>query len=145
MSDDIKTIEINGVKVDVDLRTAKQIHNLKVGDRCKLLSKSNYGGSKVYPAVIAGFDMFPSKPTIIVAYLEIEYSSVALKFAYVHEGSDYEVVGTMDEYLPVEKGDVLARFDKEITKLEEQMQDVQAKRNWFEKNFAQYFPETETV
>ena len=60
-------IEINGVKLEVDLRSARRIDTLRVGDRVKLLEKTSYGGPIVHHGVVAGFDPFPSQPTIIVS------------------------------------------------------------------------------
>ena len=59
----IVTIEINGVKMDVDMRHAKvrKTESLKVGDRVKLLQKK-YGNSyEVNAGVVIGFDRCSSR------------------------------------------------------------------------------------
>ena len=38
----MKTIEINGVKLEIDLRTAKRVDTFKIGDNVKVLKKE-YG------------------------------------------------------------------------------------------------------
>ena len=37
---ELTTVEINGVKMDVDLRTAKRVDTMKVGTRVKVLTRS---------------------------------------------------------------------------------------------------------
>jgi hypothetical protein len=56
-------IEIGGVKLEVDLRSAKRIDELKIGSRVKCLQKPSYGEMKTLPGVIVGFEPFPSLPT----------------------------------------------------------------------------------
>lgn len=63
-TDNQKTIvEINGIKLEVDLRTAKRVEEYKVGDMVKVLKKE-YGDSyKSYAGMIVGFDAFVALPT----------------------------------------------------------------------------------
>ena len=146
MSEEIRTIEINGVKIDVDLRSAKQIYKLKVGDKCKLLEKSDYGDPSVYSGVVAGFDMFPTKPTIIIAYVKNDYSSSDLCFAYINDGSKkWEVIPSIDNDLPLDKALVNEKFDKQIAKLSEEIESINLKRDWFNSNFGKYFETEATV
>jgi hypothetical protein len=94
MSEDknIRVIEINGIKMEIDLRTAKRIDNLKVGDRVKVLIKE-YTSYKVHPGTIIGFEPFEKLPTIIIAYMETTYSSASVKFLYYNaKTEDTEVV-----------------------------------------------------
>ena len=57
----MRVIEINGIKVEVDLRTAKQINQYKVGDNVKLLIKSGYGnGNMTWCLVLYGIKAQPS-------------------------------------------------------------------------------------
>lgn len=64
-----RVIEINGVKLEVDMRYAKRVDELRVGSKVKVLNKE-YSSYKVYPGVIVGFEEFDNLPTIVVAYLE---------------------------------------------------------------------------
>jgi ribosomal protein L19 len=81
-------VEINGVKLEVDLRTAKTVEEYRVGDTVKLLKKE-YGDSyKSYAGMIVGFDPFISLPTIIVAYIDQSYSGVDIKFDYLNAKSE---------------------------------------------------------
>ena len=61
-----KIIEINGVKMEVDLRHATQIHTeIKIGSKVKVLHKQ-HGGQNIYHGVVCGFENFVDLPTIEV-------------------------------------------------------------------------------
>ena len=60
-NENIRTIEINGIKLEVDLRTAKRIDQFKVGDNVKVLKKNggNFQGvpvTDIAGELILGFD-----------------------------------------------------------------------------------------
>jgi len=141
-------VEINGIKMEVDLRYARRVENFRVGDTVKILVKEQYEEPAVYTGIIAGFDPFPSMPTIIVAYTKIDYASAELRFAYINEKSKekYELACSTDDKLPISKADALQRFDREIEKKAQELSDLQAKRHFFNERFAQCFErEAETV
>ncbi len=140
-------IEINGVKMEVDLRHAKVVHeNLCVGSKVKILEKGAYSGQSVHPGVIVGFEPFTDLPTIIVAYLDSSYLNVGLKFAYVNSKSadKWDLVPSVDDELPVVKGDVLATFDREIEKKTAELNDLNAKRDFFLRHFERWFAPAKT-
>ena len=141
MSEELQVIEINGVKLEVDMRHAKRIDHLVVGSKVKVLTKSTYGEPKVYPGVVVGFEPFKEMPTIIVCYLEHSYNSASLEFAYVNTKSadKYEIVASIDDDLPVDKADVLTRMDRELEKKREEIDDLLRKRGYFLAHFNKYF------
>ena len=69
-------VEVNGIKLEVDLRTAKRIDQLTdqltIGSRVKCLVKQ-YSDFKTVPGVVVGFEPFEKLPTIVVAYLDTDY------------------------------------------------------------------------
>ena len=69
MEDSKRIIEIDGVKVEVDLRTAKRVDSFKVGDNIKILDKE-YDNYKVKPGIIVDFAEFQELPTIVIAVFE---------------------------------------------------------------------------
>lgn len=142
MDNSEKTIvTINGVKMEIDLRQATIVHeNLRVGSKVKLLEKNAYGGPNVWPGVIVGFEPFPSFPTIIVAYMDTSYSG-GLKFGHINEKSadKWEMVPSVDDELPLAKADVLARFDRDIQKKNDEVADLERQRDFFLRHFNQYF------
>lgn len=136
-------IEINGFKLEVDLRSAKRIDELKIGSRVKCLEKPGYGEMKTSPGVIVGFEPFPSLPTIVVAYLDIGYGSPGLKFkSFNAQTKDFEVVADLDNNaLEINRDETLAHFDREIGKKEAELREAREKLAFFEGHFGRYFAE----
>jgi hypothetical protein len=135
-------VEINGVKMEVDLRHARIVHeNIKVGSKVKLLSKNDYSGPQVYAGVVVGFEPFESLPTIIVAYVKDGYNDSGLYFAHVNAKSadKYDLVPSLDDELPIKKEDVLAQFDRKIDKARAELETAEAQRDYFLRHFNRYF------
>lgn len=144
---DRTTIEIQGTKLDVDLRDAKQVNTLRVGDRCRLLKKSDYSPHKIHRGVVIGFEPFPTLPTVCVAYLEHEYASTELKFAYVNAASkDVELVASIDDdSAALDKADVLRNFEREIAKKHTEISELEQKRDYFLRMFRTYWEPVATA
>ena len=137
----IVTIEINGVKMDVDMRHAKvrKTESLKVGDRVKLLQKK-YGNSyEVNAGVVIGFDAFNKLPTIIIACLGGGYNSTAISFLYFNEKSTdaVEVIKADDEDPVIDHPRILEAFDREISKKIAEADEVRSRKQFYEKHFGQ--------
>lgn len=137
-------IEVNGVKLEVDLRSAKRIDQLQVGSRVKCLVKS-YDDFKTMPGVIVGFEPFPTLPTIVVAYLETGYGSPGLKFkSFNSKTKDFEVVSDLDNNaLEIDRESVLDNFDRELAKKELELRELREKKEFFLAHFGRYFSEHE--
>lgn len=135
-------IEVNGVKLEVDLRTAKRIDQLQIGSRVKCLVKS-YDSFETKPGVVVGFEPFPSKPSIVVAYLETGYGNAGLKFKTFNDATkDFEIVADIDNNaLEVDKVGVVEHFDREIAKKELELRDLREKKQFFLDKFETYFTE----
>lgn len=135
------TIEINGVKLEVDLRTAKRIETLKVGSKVKLLSKkSTYASSKVYPGVIVGFEPFKDRPTIIVAYLAQDWNTAKVEFAYINkENEEFEMIASIDDDLSINKSEVLSLFDKQVAAKRREIEEIEERRAYFLSKFGVHF------
>ena len=133
-----KIVEINGVKLEIDMRYARKIENFCIGDKIKLL-KEKYSEMKIYPGVIVGFENFKTKPTIVIAYLETDYSSADLKFLYFNADSKEEIVITDDEYLPIEKASVIDGMDRKIVKAKAEVADLERSKAYFLEHFNKYF------
>src|SRR6478609_5135979 len=116
-------VEINGLKMEVDMRHATRIDTMVVGSKVKVLVKSDYSSPEVYSGVVVGFEAFKDLPTIIVCYLVVSYNEAKLQFAYINSDSakKYDIVLSVDEEIPIEKADVLSRMDKEIAKKQEEI------------------------
>lgn len=138
-----RTIEINGVKFDIDLRHAVRVDRLRIGDRVKVLIKS-YGDSySVYHGVIVAFEPFAMLPTIVVAYMELSYMSCELRFlSYNAKTEGTEVVAaTDDDALAMDKAAILETLDASIEKAEREIEKLQERKRYFLKNFARYWGE----
>jgi hypothetical protein len=72
MTETNKIIEINGVKFEVDGRTAtlRQIDTIRIGARVKVLKKKYGDDYEVHHGVVVGFEPFKEAPTFIIAYIE---------------------------------------------------------------------------
>lgn len=134
-----RTIEINGVKLDVDLSTAKKVDEFRVGDSVKVLIK-NYDSYQVYPGVIIGFENFKQLPTIAIAYLDVSYSGAEIKFAYFNNNSkDVEIAQSGNMEIPFEAHTVIKKMDQMILAAEQNVRDLKAKKEYFINNFRCYF------
>lgn len=137
-------IEINGVKMEIDLRHARRVEELRVGDRVKILKKV-YNEHKVYPGTIIGFEPFKALPTIIVAYVISNYAETKIEFVYFNADSkDVELVKAVDDdAADLSRADVMAAFDRDVEKLKRQIAEIEEKRKYFDTNFRAYWERVE--
>lgn len=145
MSEAKQIIEVGGVKLEVDLRHAKRIDELKIGSPVKVLIKG-YGDSvNVHPGVVVGFEPFPSLPTIIIAYVVVNYNSAELKFSHINrETKNTEIIHSMDPTdLLVDKQKYVDTFDREIEKKRREIQDMEEKKKFFLSEFGAYWERVE--
>jgi len=138
-----RIVEINGVKIEVDLRYAKTIESYKVGDKIKVLKKKYSDTYASYPGIIAGFDNFKELPTLVIAHIDIGgYNSQAIEFDYLNKNStDIEICPMVDDYISLTKETVLDFIDKAITKSENEILELKHKKDFFLLNFSKYFSE----
>lgn len=139
MNENKKIIEINGVKMEIDLRQAKVIDNFKVGDTIKVLTKV-YDGYKSHIGMIVGFDEFQKLPTIVVAYLDIDYSTAAIKFVYINDATkEAEICRINDWGIPYSKQQILDKINVELNKKEQELKDIQTRKEVFLNMFGKFF------
>jgi hypothetical protein len=139
-------IEVNGVKLEVDLRTAKRVDTMRVGDRVKVLTKE-YTDYRVYAGTVIGFEPFANLPTVIIAYLKKDYSGPEVKFLYFNaQTKETEVVKAIDDdQLDIDKATVVQHMEREIEKKLAEADDLRAKKAYFLANFKAYWPELAQV
>jgi hypothetical protein len=144
MTEQTRVIEVNGVKLEVDLRDARVIDQFKVGDSVKILVASYSDKYTSHLGVIVGFDDFKNRPTIIVAYLEVDYNGATIKFAYIHKDSkDVEIAPINTWDVPFKKHEVVDKIDKEIAKKEGELKELESKKQYFLHMFGKYFEDHE--
>jgi hypothetical protein len=140
MEDTKRIIEINGIKLEVDLRNCKRVDEFKVGSPVKILKKKYSDTYESFFGMIVGFDEFKGLPTIIVAYINPSTWETPLQFAYINEKTnDAEICHQENGDIGIERGDVLEQFNRQLAKKEQELKDLQAKKNYFEKMFGVYF------
>lgn len=146
-----RIVEIDGIKLEIDLRTAKKIEHFRVGDNVRVLVKSYSDNYKVHPGVIVGFDGFEKLPTICIAYLETSYNAAEVKFAYINAGKEskdckIEITPAFDlDELHFKKSDVISTMQKLIDQKEAEKQDLILKMSYFTEHFSKYFEPKEKV
>jgi hypothetical protein len=148
MENALRVIEVNGVKMEVDLRTATRVDQLTIGSAVKVLQKSYGDTFNVYPGVIVGFEPFDSLPTIIIAVMKVDYSSSTIEIVNFNTKSEgVEIVPALDALeLQIDKAEVCRKFQLEIDKKQQEIDEIENKRKYFLEKFGQYFlPEADVV
>lgn len=146
-SENKRVVEVDGVKLEIDLRTAKRVDTLRVGDRVKVLIKPSYGSMEIRPGVVVGFEPFKSLPTIIVAYVKKDFTKASVEHLYFNaESKDAEVIAAVDDdAVSLDKQDVVDRFDLEIQKKREEIDEIERRKMYFLRNFQRYWVETDVA
>lgn len=137
MDENKRVIEINGVKLEVDLRSARRIDQFRVGDTVKVLD-SRQGKNEVKSGVITDFANFKELPSLIVAmYKAGDYwSKPTIEFVtYNSETEGIEIVGVSAEEVIVSRETIVQKFDDEIAKKRDELNDLIIKRDTFVKYF----------
>lgn len=136
MNEHTRIVEINGIRVEVDLRTAKRVDTFRVGDPVKVLHKKYGTNYCTFPGIISGFDEFKNLPTITVAYMD----GGELKFAAINaKTEDYEIIQADRDTLHMEKADVLRLMDRQLAEAEMKVEDLRQRRSYFLERFGAYF------
>jgi len=132
-------VEINGVKFEVDMSSAKIISEYRIGAKVNVLIKE-YAEKVVCPGIIVGFDNFKDLPTITVAYLKISYNEASIKFVYFNSDSkEVDIAPCRESDLIFNKSDVIVKMDREIAAKEKEVEDLIRKKNYFLDNFTKHF------
>ena len=144
MEESKRIIEIDGVKVEIDLRTAKRVDSFKVGDNIKILDKE-YDTYKVKPGIIVDFAEFQELPTIVIAVFEEgSWSSTPnISFIYYNKNTSkkVEIVSCSEDEIKVSKEGVIERFEREIQKKKNEYEDLKNKHEYFKTHFLKVYKE----
>ena len=133
-------IEITGVKMEVDLRHARRIDNIRVGTRVKVLRKK-YSNYEVLHGIVIGFEPFKELPTIIVAVVNVTYSEATVDFIYYNtKTEDIEIVISSDDDLSaLDKNDFIAKVDRDIAKKQNEITELNNRKSFFLSKFKAYW------
>lgn len=139
-------IEINGIKMEVDLRYAKVVEHYKVGDNVKVLIKKYSDNYETYPGVIVAFDQFEKLPTITICYVEMNYSSAEVKFVSFNSSTkDVEIVHMAEHEKLIDKSKALDYLNRVVHIKEQELFELQRKRTYFLEKFNQHFESNQGV
>jgi len=141
--ENMRTIEIDGIKLEVDMRTAKKVETYKVGDRIKILEK-NYSGYVSHPGVIVGFDCFEKLPTMILCYVSNPLSSDGvLTFKYLNaQSKDIEICPMCEDDIVPTRETMTMYFERaEAVKLRE-LEDIRTRKEYFLRQYDVAFAAT---
>jgi ribosomal protein L19 len=146
MKEDKRIVDINGVMLEIDLRTAKTVESYKVGDNVKVLVERYGNEFNSYPGIIIGFDDFQKLPTILIAYLDARGSTAEIKFECFNSKTEkIEICPANYNEMPFEKSTVLDMLNREILAAEQNVIDLKNKKEYFENNFNKYFKRNEML
>lgn len=137
MDEEKRVIDVNGVKLEVDLRYAKRIDEFKVGDNVKVLDNRD-GRNEMRAGVITDFANFKELPTIMIAVYKAPsyWDKPSIEFIpYNAETKNIEIVGVSAEEIIVSKETIVQKFDDEIEKKRHELNDLIIKRDTFVKYF----------
>ena len=137
MSEEKRIIEINGVKLEVDLRSARRIDEFEVGDSVKVLDRRN-DKNEMRSGVITDFANFKDLPTIMVAVYKAGsyWDKPSVEFIPFNANTEgIEIVGVSAEETIVSRETVVQKFDDEIAKKRDELNDLIIKRDTFVKYF----------
>lgn len=132
-----KIIEVNGIKMEVDMRYAKRIDEFRVGDTVKVLDNRN-DRNELKTGVITDFANFKELPTIMVAvYKQGDYwSAPTIEFIPYNSDTEHiEIVGVSAEEVIVSRETIVQKFDDNIAKKRDELNDLIIKRDTFVKYF----------
>lgn len=143
MDDHIRTIEIEGVKIEVDLRTAKKIEAYKVGDRVKVLVKG-FSSWTSHAGVIVGIDAFKNLPTIIIAYIKdiLSFSGAGGEVSFAHlnaESKDVEICPMCEDDIVPTRDTILTYFDRAIQKQTIELEQISMRKEYFLRQYGVAF------
>jgi hypothetical protein len=149
----MREVEINGIKMQIDLRQAKRIDTFKVGDSVKILKKGSSSSSydkddKIYPGMIVDFANFKELPTLVVAYYEEGgwSSPPTIQFLYFNANTEgWDLVYCDENELAVSEQSILQLFDRKIGEKQKELDDLVNKKEYFITHFmkGKAFPATE--
>lgn len=136
--EDKRIVEIDGVKIEVDLRTARRVDSFKVGDNVKILDKE-YSEYRVKPGIIVDFAEFQELPTIVIAVFEEGSWGCSPSIKFIHYNAHckdiLEIVPTSEDEIKISKDGVIEKFEREIQKKKNEYTDLVNQLDYFKKHF----------
>lgn len=134
-----REVEINGIKFDIEMATAKRIDTFEVGDNVKVLTKE-YSKAVIKEGVITHFYNFQDLPTIEVAVFDIDYCSSKISFIHINKDSeDFAILPSSPYESKINKNYVVESINNEIEKEKAKLNDLKAKKEMFLEYYGKQF------
>lgn len=134
-----KLIEINGVKMQIDLRTAKKIEEYRVGDSVKVLVRRYSDSWESYPGVIVGFAEFKNLPSIELLIMrhngDLEFKVINAKTEDI-EIAPFNRYETSFSYITI-----LETINNKIATAEAELCGLKSRKEAFVQYFGKLLPE----
>ena len=136
-----KIIEINGIKMEIDLRHAKSIDTYKVGDRVKVLVKQYGDTYNTRYGVVIDFNEFQNLPTIVVAYIEASYSEFDVKIVNINSQTkdSAQLAPMVDLEIPISRSDLEEVIQRKIAEKTRELKAFNEKQEYVLRVFDKYF------
>jgi len=137
MSDETKRIiEVNGIKMEIDLRQATVLTEYKVGTPVKVLTKG-YSSYDVRYGTIVGFTEFKSQPTIELLVVD-RYGALTF-LAYNSETKDTEIAPCNPYEMVFDVNDVIRSMNRSIDEKIMELNMLKMKREAFKRTMGKSF------
>lgn len=139
--ENVRIIEVNGVKLEVDLRNAKRVDTFKVGDSVRVLEKEYSDRYVTRFGVIVDFLEFEKRPAIEILVVDpAKYSGDPLYFKTItHDSEDVEIAPMGELDCLFSRDDVLENLNRDILKKQEEVRTLKRKQEIFLERFGQFF------
>jgi hypothetical protein len=137
----LSEVEVGGKRFLVDMTGAKVVDEFKIGDPVKVLTKRYNDEYDTNHGMIIGFDAFENLPTIIIADFEHRYGNEAeLKVVnYNRQTTGVEICHATPAELKLDPQAVIDHVNMSISKLRNEIRELQNKKDFFLRNFSKVF------
>ena len=133
-------IDIQGIKVEADPQSVKEVKSYKVGDPIKVRKNIYSNHYDTYPGVIINVKNCDNLPTLEILYVRTEYFGTNIEFlTFNSKTTGVEIIPVSEYEALFDKLDILDKLDRTITFKEEELRILKAKK----KAFLSYFPSLE--
>ena len=136
--DNKRIVEVNGVRMEVDLREATKVDKFQVGDPIRVLKKKYDDDYRTYYGTIVDFTEFQKQPAIDILYVKSEYNEVDIEFKTITEDvSDIEIAPVGEINVKLNRADVLEKIQNKIEEKQEELKVLKNKKEVFKKHFGE--------
>lgn len=137
MDENTRIVEINGIKVEVDLRTAKRVDQFKIGNPVKVLRK-RYGDTyEVLPGAIVGFAEFSVLPTIEI--VTISHSGEVEFIAFNEKSQDIELAPMNRYEMAFDQSAIESSLVRNVEKAQSAVREAETKLEAYRKEIVKAY------